>query len=90
MFKLVQFYFSLSVYYASVKRIFLLMKSQWIDERNRLKLTSVKSILMIKYNGKDIVYVEFHNYLMNMNDLLKIHSMISMIPTQNFERYSFL
>lgn len=69
--KLAQFYFCLPGHNACVERIFSLMNSQWTDDRNRLKVESVKSILLLQYNFKEISCQEFHDYILKNDELLK-------------------
>lgn len=49
----------------NVERIFSLMGSQWTKERNRLKVGTVKSILIVAYNFKDFSCKKFYDTFLN-------------------------
>jgi hypothetical protein len=61
---------------ASVECIFALMNSLWTDERNRLQLDTVKSILIVKTHYKDVSSCsEFFDIISKDQKLLKkIHN----------------
>lgn len=52
--KIAQYVFAIPVHNANIERVFSVMEIQWADERNRLQLDTVKSIIMCKYNYKDL------------------------------------
>lgn len=54
--------FAIPAHYANVERIFSLMEIQWTNERNCLRLETVESILICKYNYKK-TYSEMYYYV---------------------------
>ena len=50
LYKLVSIVFSLPVSNAFVERVLSLVSAQWTDERNRLHVNTVKSMLQVKVN----------------------------------------
>lgn len=68
--KIAQFYFSIPGHNANVERIFSLMNCQWTDERNRLLISSVRSILLVQYNFKHVNCSEFYDYVKSNSKLL--------------------
>lgn len=69
--KLVQFCFSIPAHNGNVERVFSLMQSQWTKERNKMKPESVKGILTVQYNFKDMTCEQFHSHLKRCPELLK-------------------
>ncbi len=73
--KISQFVFALPSHNANVERVFSLMQSQWIKERNQLSVESLKVIIFVQYNFKDTSCKDFHAYLLSNKKLLgKIRS----------------
>lgn len=68
--KLTEFYFSIPSHNANVERVFSMINAQWTDERNRLKISSVKSILLLKYNMKHLDCIGFYDYVIKNTNLL--------------------
>jgi len=50
--KIVLYVFAIPAHNANVERVFSLTEIQWTDERNRLQVDTVESIIMCKYNYK--------------------------------------
>lgn len=48
--KIVQFFFAIPAHSANCERVFSLMNSQWLDERNRFSVENVKHILIVQFN----------------------------------------
>ena len=69
--QLAQFYFAIPCHNANVERIFSLMQTQWTDDRNRLNVSSIKSLLTVSYNLKGIKCKDFHAQLLQNNTLLR-------------------
>ncbi|KAK1890913.1 E3 SUMO-protein ligase KIAA1586 [Dissostichus eleginoides] len=69
--KIAQFVFALSSHNANVERVFSLMQSQWTKERNQLSVESLKGILFVQYNLKDMSCKDFHAYLLSNRKLLE-------------------
>lgn len=81
--KLAQYVFAIPAHGGNVEHVFSLMEVQWTDERNRLQLDTVESILMCKYNFKNtfpnftsmlkLSQTYFHRLhrLLNMNGIIK-------------------
>lgn len=66
-----QFYFCISGHNANVERILSLINGQWSKERNRLNVSSVKSLIQVQYNLKQISCSEFHNCLIKNDDMFR-------------------
>ena len=47
------------------------MQSQWIKERNKLSVATMKGILTLQYNFKDMCCSEFFSFLKSDKALLK-------------------
>ena len=56
---------------ANVERVFSLMQSQWTKERNKLSVATMKGILTLQYNFKDMCCSEFFSVLKSDKALLK-------------------
>jgi hypothetical protein len=69
--KVCEFLFALPGTNSSIERVFSNINVQWSDERNKLDIESVKGIILVKYNFKDMTCVEFHKYLLSKPDLLR-------------------
>jgi hypothetical protein len=60
----------------------------WTDERNRLELFTVKSIVLVKHHFSNYKYPEFHEFLLRNRKILEyVHSFAKyisapMLPTQ--------
>ncbi|XP_060865471.1 cyclin-dependent kinase 9-like [Metopolophium dirhodum] len=67
--KIAQYVFAIPAHNANVERVFSLMEIQWTDERNRLQLDTVESIIMCKYNYKKTCS-EFYEYVKTQPSLL--------------------
>lgn len=67
--KMCQFFYSIPGQNANVERIFSLISGQWTKSRNRLKMSTVKNILTVVYNYKNISCSEFYNEI-KFNDKL--------------------
>jgi hypothetical protein len=57
-----EYIFSVPANNASVERIFSLMAAQWTDERNRLNIDTIESILQCHYNF-NMTCSQFYNYV---------------------------
>jgi hypothetical protein len=84
----VEFSISLSGTYAAVDRVFSLVNALWTDERNRLKVPTVKSIVLVKHHFRSYKCPEFNEFLLRNRKILEqIHSSAkyisaSILPTQ--------
>jgi hypothetical protein len=56
----VQFSLSLPGTNAAVERVFSLENALWTDERNRLEVSAVKSIVLVKHQFRNYKCSEFH------------------------------
>lgn len=65
-----QYLFSIPAHNANVERVFSLMTTQWTNERNRLSVDTVESILICLYNYNKTCS-EFYEYVKLQPDLLK-------------------
>lgn len=68
--KICEFYFCIGAHNANVERVFSLINTQWRKERNRLSVESVKSLILVQYNFKNMSCEDFYNYLLKNQDLL--------------------
>ncbi|CAH1163556.1 unnamed protein product [Phaedon cochleariae] len=68
--KICQYFFAVPAQNANLERIFSLMNSQWTDERNRLNISTVESILITQFNFKKYSCEQFYDHLMSNKDLL--------------------
>ena len=59
------FYFAIPSHNANVERVFSLINSQWIKERNRLCLESVKGLIFVKFNLRHLSCEDFHKYIVS-------------------------
>ncbi|KAJ4451107.1 hypothetical protein ANN_02547, partial [Periplaneta americana] len=62
--KICQFYLFIPSHNGSAERVFSLISAQWTKERNRMLTETVRGIIMVKYNLKDMSCEEFHSYLL--------------------------
>lgn len=69
--KLAEYFFSIPGHNANVERVFSLITTQWTDDRNRFKVESVKSLLLVQYNLKEFTCVSFYKYMLDKPKLLK-------------------
>lgn len=69
--KIAQYFFAIPAHNANVERIFSLIGVQWSDERNRLLIESVRSILLIKYNFNDLDCFDFFKIILEKPEVLK-------------------
>ena len=69
--RIVQFFFAVTSHNANVERVFSLMQSQWIKGRNKLSVATMKGILTLQYNFKDMCCSEFFSFLKSDKALLK-------------------
>jgi hypothetical protein len=69
--KMCQYFFSIPAHNANVERVFSLINSQWTDERNRLKVETVKAIIVTQYNFKNISCQEFYESLLKEKAVLR-------------------
>lgn len=69
--KIAQFVFALPSHNANVERVFSLMQSQWTKERNQLSVESLKGILFMQYNFKDMSCKDFHAYVLSNRKVLR-------------------
>lgn len=68
--KICQYMFSIPPHNANIERIFSLMNIQWTDERNRLDISTVESILQVLTNY-DLNCEEFYKYIICKPEILK-------------------
>lgn len=79
--KIAQYVFAIPAHNANVERVFSLMEIQWTDERNRLQLDTVESIIMCKYNYKKTCS-ELYEYVKTQPSLF-----ISVKSSKKYEWY---
>lgn len=66
-----QYMFSLVGHNANVERIFNLIESQWSDERNRLSVETIRSLISVKYNYINVSCIDFYKQICSDKALLK-------------------
>jgi hypothetical protein len=71
LYKIAQFYFSIPCHNANVERIFSLMTGQWTDDRSRFLVSTMKSVLTVKFNFSEMNCKEFFKYLQGKPKLLQ-------------------
>ena len=52
--KIAQYFFAISGHNANCERISSLINTKWSDERNKMKLSTVKNILTVQFNFKHL------------------------------------
>jgi hypothetical protein len=60
----VEFSLSPSGTNAAVERVFSLVNALWTDERNRLEVSTVKSIVLVKHHFRNYKCTEFYEFLL--------------------------
>lgn len=88
--KIAQYVFAIPAHNANVERVFSLMEIQWTDERNRLQLDTVESIIIIKRLVPNFtsmlkhshLYLHRLNHLRNMNGTKKMRQKNPATPAQ--------
>jgi hypothetical protein len=65
--------FSLSLPGTNAARegVFLLVNALWTDERNRLEVSTVKSIVLVKHHFRNYKCPEFHEFLLRNHKILE-------------------
>ena len=58
-------------YNANVERVFSLMQSQWTKEGIKMTIETMKGILKVQFNFKNMSCEEFHVFLKSNKGLLK-------------------
>lgn len=71
---LVEFLLSIPATNAQIERVFSMMKLYWTDDKSRLEVSTLKSMLSIKFNCDDTCSEMFDQLLQNKSLLQKIHS----------------
>lgn len=68
--KLIEYVLSLPATTASVERVFSAMNKSWTEEKTRLKVETLRAIMIIKFNMK-LTCTDFYKYLKNQPLLLR-------------------
>ena len=66
-----QFFFAISSHNANVERIVSLIQSQWTKERKKLSVETMKGILTVQYNFREVLCSEFYTFLKSNESLMK-------------------
>ena len=69
--RIVQFFFSVTSHNVNVERVFSLMQSQWTKEKSKLSIATMKGILTLQYNFKDMCCREIFSFLKSDKTLMK-------------------
>lgn len=72
--KICQFFFCIPGQNANVERIFSLIGAQWTKERNKFKMSTIRSILTVVYNLKDLKCKSFKDLIINDKKYLALIS----------------
>jgi hypothetical protein len=73
--RVVEFSLSLPGTNAAVERVFSLVNALWSDERTRLEVSTVKSIVLVKHHFRNYKCPEFHEFILQNRKILEqIHS----------------
>jgi hypothetical protein len=71
-----------------VQRVFSMVTALWMDERNRLEVSTVDSVVLVKYQFHNCKCLEFHKFLLqdhkifeHVNSSCK-HRSAPTLPTQ--------
>jgi hypothetical protein len=84
----VEFSLSLPGTNTAVERVFSLVNALWTDERSRLEVSTVKSVVLVKHHFRNYKYPEFKEFLLRNRKISEqIHSSAKYIsaptlPTQ--------
>jgi hypothetical protein len=84
----VEFSLSLPGTNAAVERVLSLVHALWTDETNRLEVSTVESVVLVKHHFRNYKWTEFHEFLLRNRKILEqIHSSAKYIsaptlPTQ--------
>jgi hypothetical protein len=54
-----------------MERVFSLVNALWTDERNRLEVSAVKSIVLVKHHFRNYKCLEFHWFLLRNRKILE-------------------
>lgn len=65
-----EYFFAIPAHNANVERIFSLIGFQWTDERNRLLTESIKQIMTVKFNFKQLDCLDFFAMIREKKDVL--------------------
>jgi len=57
---------------ASVERVFSITNVLWTDEKNRFLVDTITSIIIVKQHFKNVSCTEFHTFLLEHPELLKL------------------
>ena len=68
--KLIEYIFCLPGTNASTERVFSQMNNLWTEEKTQLRVSTLKSLLILKFNVK-LSCLEFYNMLKTKPELLK-------------------
>jgi hypothetical protein len=55
----------------AVERVLSLVNALWADERNRLEVSTVKSIVLVKHHFRNYKCPEFHEFLLQNRKILE-------------------
>lgn len=72
--KICTYCFAIPGHNANTERVFSLMRNQWTDSRNSLSPNSIKNILTVQFNFKNVTCTEFYDIYCKTDLLKKIRS----------------
>lgn len=68
--KICSFFFAIPAHNAVEERVFSMMNAKWTNERNRLLPESVKNLVMVQFNYKDLKCDKFYDFCLHNKALL--------------------
>jgi hypothetical protein len=68
---LVSFCLALPGTNAAVEHVFSLINAIWTDEKNRLKIETVKALIIVKTYFKNLSCSEFYDQILNEKEILE-------------------
>lgn len=82
--KMIEYVLSLPATSASVERVFSAMNKSWTQEKTRLKIETLKAIMMMKFNMK-FTCTDFYKYLKSQPLLLRKIASADKYPSNTAE-----
>lgn len=73
---------------ATVERVFSITNVLWIDEKNHFLVNTIRLIIIIKQHFKNLSCTEFHTFLLEHPQLLKLISSSEKYEKSNSEDQS--
>lgn len=65
--KMAQYFFAIPSRNANIQRCFSLIQAEWTKERNKLLTTSVKGLILTKFNFQNLDCCQFYDFILTQN-----------------------